>query len=293
MPGFIEAEIDVHPMCGRMVTIPAETQYGPIYATGHVRGVWTVRQLAAEIERGGVTLRTVHALVVADETQFVYEPVYRRIAGIEYKALRKGLYTRAWGSLLAGGSILLTPDRPEKVPEGTRVIRSAYTSWWATVTPKGFDDDPKASMLNRPDHAALIAADNDRAVRETLWHIEDRGGLVHGVLTDAIMHDGTAALSGWREEVCGRLRQYGTGRYWYGGERATSSEHNGDLLRWRAMGASAMTLGAAETCWHTGHDDGRAWNLDPALNAAAISAPLHLNSQIWAEHFQNGHEIGL
>lgn len=293
LPGLIEAELDVHPTCGRMVTLPAETEYGPMYATGHVRGVWTVRQLASEIERGSATVRAVRALIVAEATAPVYEPVYRRISSLAHKPLRKALYTRAWGSLLSGGSITLTPGRPEKPAEGVRVIRSAHTSWWASITPRPFDDDPLASALCRPDHAAMIAGDNDRAVREALWSIEDRGGAVHGVLTDAVMHDGLVALPGWRREVAGRLRQFGTGRYWYGGSTSTPDDHRGALLRWRAMGAASMDLESAERCWRTGEDRGRLWSSDPAIDPNAISRAPELNEGDWSDYFQKGHEIGL
>lgn len=288
MPGLVEAEVDVLPLGYRCPTLPAETRWGPIYAEGHVRGVWTLRQLAEELEQGRIALRTIHAAIVAERMEPVYEPVYRVISRLEYKPLRKALYTRAWGSLTTGGSLTLTPLRPAP-REGVDVFRSPHSSWWVARTERPFDDAEDASALCRPDHAALVAADNDRAVRGAIWRIEAAGHHVHGVLTDAIMHSGHQLGPGWNCEVEGRLRQYGTGLYWYGGSRSEPDSHQGDLLRWRAMGAArAGCLEAAEIAWSEGRDRGRVWNRNPADHSDAVSMAPVLSEGMWCEHFDRG-----
>lgn len=276
--GFVDATVRVHerPHDGTYLPpLPVHLRVGSVFATGTLRGCWTIAQVRDAEERGEIEVTKVHQFAFAPQTQPLFAEIADHFLSMPGE-LGKRLYTRFWGKFGSRGGYVA---RVSTEPVYGEVPSSGF--WWS------YDgvslDDPKAKPTYRPDLAAFVAAYNHRRVFEAIRTLKP-GSLV-ATHVDAIWTTdvaGAAAVTGdpsrvgsWRVKRTGPLRFYGIGCYDHAGQVGASGY---DSQRYgKATSESVKRWIQSPRATHKKFlIHARDWRSDPAFDAQASSTPVHL-----------------
>jgi len=207
-----------------------------------VVGCWPMEWLARGVDAGGAAVLEVLDAVSCRSAP-VLAPLADRIEAVDYKPLRKALYTRAVAML----AFLPWPTAAVVGREGEVGEWSEPPAWWSQSVP----------AWHRPDLTGAVVAGNAwRVVLELLRQLGE-GVAVALVHVDALWAGGDARpRPGWAEKARGLLRVYGPGQYDVG-EKA--GRMGGEL-------AAAFTAKLLS-------DQAGAWSADPVTDPTAVWHP--------------------
>jgi hypothetical protein len=278
--GFVDAVVRVRGEgVGELPPLPIHAPSGTLYATGLLRGVWSIDLVRDAEERDELDVVEVKQFMRA----LAVEPVFSDLADLFEllpRVLGKRMYTRFWGKLGSRGGYI---GRKSRDPVEGAVPAGGLWWTWQGVAPW---DWKRVSRTYRPDIAATVLANNQRRVMAACRKLE-RGSVI-ATHVDAIWTSDTAgalrlatetaagSIGAWRCKRTGPLRYYGFGAYQHG-ERLVCSGYDkkvrGELTEERLVQFVQQSEGLERRYVL----NGRRWSSDPVLDMAATSMPLTID----------------
>ena len=276
--GFVDATVWVDPAVVEKWGIPPLPMHlytGSVFATGLIRGCWTIDLVKEAVERGEVEVREVHQFCVAPAMAPIFEGIAADFMDMP-RSLSKRLYTRFWGRFASRGG--WEARRRIELEEGE--VPSLGLAWkWDGIDLLSY----QGPSTYRPDLAAFVAAHNHRKVLKAVRSLKP--GSVIASHVDALWTsdlEGASSLctdsdqvGSWKYVREGPLRFYGTGAYHHGPDVAASGYDPsvlGPLTPASLRGWAASSRNERKLLLQT-----RRWDSDPATDPDAKSRPLHLD----------------